>query len=214
MGTINRGILGGFRKKTGTVVGACWRKLDVIRALPRKSGKAPTALQVEQQQKFRLVTTFLNRFKELIDAGFYDPGEVKTPMNLAVNYHLKEAVTGTVDHFVIDPAKVAFSRGYLARSLDQEVQIDPGSTTQLVVRWSMETEGDSSPDDRVSFLVYNKSQHRFIRVVNGATRADGTCSIQIPQAFSGEVYVYMNFSSRTYKAKKSDSILVSNLILN
>jgi hypothetical protein len=52
MGIIRQGILGGFRKKTGSVVGAYWRKLDVIRGLPRKSSKPPTIAQLNQQLKF------------------------------------------------------------------------------------------------------------------------------------------------------------------
>ncbi|RZK61166.1 MAG: hypothetical protein EOO95_16865, partial [Pedobacter sp.] len=67
MGLIKQGILGGFRKKTGTVVGAYWRKLDVIRALPRNSGKGATQLQINQQLKFGLVTSFLSNISGLID---------------------------------------------------------------------------------------------------------------------------------------------------
>jgi hypothetical protein len=36
MGTFNKGILGGFSGKVGTVVGFNWRGLDVMRSLPKK----------------------------------------------------------------------------------------------------------------------------------------------------------------------------------
>ncbi|MGF1925184.1 MAG: DUF6266 family protein, partial [Bacteroidia bacterium] len=110
MGTIKLGILGGFRKKTGTVVGSYWRKLDVIKALPRSSGKAPTQLQIEQQQKFALVTGFLGEFSELIDTGYKADGSF-TPMNMAVAYHLKEAVTGNSPFYAIDLTKFKYSQG-------------------------------------------------------------------------------------------------------
>jgi len=37
MGTYNKGILGAFYGKVGTVVGSTWRGKDVMRSLPRKS---------------------------------------------------------------------------------------------------------------------------------------------------------------------------------
>lgn len=37
MATLNKGILGGFSGKVGTVVGANWRGLDIIRSRPKIS---------------------------------------------------------------------------------------------------------------------------------------------------------------------------------
>ena len=54
MGIIKGGILGGFSNKTGAVIGAYWRTLNVMRGLPRKSSKAATQLQLDQQAKFTL----------------------------------------------------------------------------------------------------------------------------------------------------------------
>ncbi|HEX3025140.1 MAG TPA: DUF6266 family protein [Chitinophagaceae bacterium] len=51
MGTINKGILGGFSGKVGTVIGATWKGIDYMRS---KSSKKPgnfSDAQLEQQAK-------------------------------------------------------------------------------------------------------------------------------------------------------------------
>jgi len=74
MGIINHGILGGFRKKVGPVVGTHWRSLAVIKALPRVGGKARSTLQLDQQLKFGMVSRFLSRISPLVDIGFHEQG--------------------------------------------------------------------------------------------------------------------------------------------
>lgn len=59
MATLNKGILGGFSGKVGTVVGANWRGLDIIRSRPKISKRNPTEKQLEQQMKFKLAISFL-----------------------------------------------------------------------------------------------------------------------------------------------------------
>jgi hypothetical protein len=69
MGILRQGVLGGFRKKTGTVVGASHRGQDIIRGLPRISKKAPSKGQLDQRTKYGLVKKFLNRISH--------PGKLK-----------------------------------------------------------------------------------------------------------------------------------------
>jgi len=70
MAEIKRGILGGVSGKVGTVVGANWRGKNIIRAIPRKSGKKPSPLQVEQRSKFKLMSNFLQPFNALFSRYF------------------------------------------------------------------------------------------------------------------------------------------------
>ena len=60
MGTYNKGILGPFSGKVGTVVGANWRGKDVMRSLPKKTDRTPTQTQLLQREKFTAVSNFLN----------------------------------------------------------------------------------------------------------------------------------------------------------
>ncbi len=62
MGTIQTGILGGFNGTVGTVVGANWKGISVMRA--RQKGRKTTfsPAQLQQQARFALMINFLNAF--------------------------------------------------------------------------------------------------------------------------------------------------------
>ncbi len=65
-----KGILGAFSGKVGTVIGACWKGIDYMRSLPKKSTKPPTQLQLDARYQFNLVTGFLRPISGLIKKGF------------------------------------------------------------------------------------------------------------------------------------------------
>lgn len=207
MGLIKLGILGGFRKKTGTVVGAYWRRLDTIRALPRSSGKAPTQAQLNQQIKFRLVTAFLSNISPLIDVGFKTANSVSTPMNLAVAYHLKEAITGVEPAFELDLSKLKFSQGKLELPLEITAVAATGSIMQI--SW-LHTEIDDKfldATDMINLLAYNAVKKKFVRVALAAYRSDEGYAFQLPANFAGDVvHVYAAFSSVKKKLLYSHTI--------
>jgi len=206
MGLIKLGILGGFRKKTGTVVGAYWRRLDTIRAMPRSSGKAPTQLQINQQIKFALVTSFLSNISPLIDVGFKVAGSILTPMNLAVAYHLKEAITGTEPNFELDLSKVKFSDGRLDLPLEMTVVAVAGAVMEI--SWPYTETDDKFIDgtDMLSLLAYNATKQKFVRASLVAARSATTYSFQLPANFTGDqVHIYGAFSSVRKKLLNSNS---------
>lgn len=207
MGLIKQGILGGFRKKTGTVVGAFWRSLDVIRALPRSSGKAPTQLQLEQQQKFGLVTAFLSNISELVDAGFKSSGPA-TAMNRAVAYHLKMAVTGTYPGYFLDMPKFKYSIGKL--ELPQNVTATAVAESKVRLEWDGITDVGKfiSPTDTLTVVAYSVERQKFVKAAAITTRGTGMYEMEMPSSFVGdEVHVYISFSSTTSK-RNSDSLFV------
>lgn len=209
MGLIRQGILGGFRKKTGTVVGAFWRKLDVIRALPRSSGKAPTQAQLNQQMKFGLVTGFLSNMSSLLDEGFKVANSISTPMNLAVSYHLKEAITGVEPNFEIDFAKVKFSNGKL--DLPMEILVNAIAGGSIELTWPHTEEDDKFIDgtDLLNVLVYNPVKQKFVKLKTAVTRSLMTFVVALPSNFVGdEVHVYASFGSVRQKLLQSNSLYV------
>lgn len=215
MGLIKQGILGGFRKKTGTVVGAYWRRLDVIRALPRSSGKAPTQAQINQQFKFGLVTAFLSNISGLIDEGFKVPGSLLTPMNLAVSYHLKEAITGIEPDFELDLPKVRFSLGKLEMPMDIGVLAGPGCTLDFT--WTHTEEDDRFIDgtDVLTVMVYNPLRQKFVKIKTTSPRSAMAYTAQLPANFVGdEVYVYVGFSSLKKKLLHTNSAYLGSAVLS
>jgi len=207
MGLIKQGILGGFRKKTGTVVGAYWRKLDTIRALPRSSGKAPTQPQLNQQFKFKLVTEFLSNMSPLIDVGFKAADGTLTAMNLAVAYHLREAITGTEPVFELDLSKVKFSEG----RLDVPIDFTATAVAPALVNfnWSHTETDDKYVDatDILSVMAYNATKKKFVRASMIAERSAKSFSFTLPANYVGdEVHLYAAFTSARRKLMNSDTI--------
>jgi len=196
MGIIRGGILGGFRKKAGAVIGSYWRSLDVIKGLPRISGKAATAAQLDQRAKFGLGTNFLSYVKDLIEIGYKVLSDVETPMNVAVSYHIKEAITGVSPNFVMDYPKVMFSQGKL--KLPWTIEMETIVPAEIGISWI-----DSGDDglfkeatDRLTVMVYNPAKDDFVTVKNVAARSVETYTLHVPIEYSGDnVHVYVSFNS-------------------
>lgn len=92
MATFNKGILGGFSGKVGTVVGANWRGKDIMRSLPKPSQKEPTEKQLLQQARFKLAVAFLQPLKTILSEYFGSRSGVKSRVNLATSYTINEAI--------------------------------------------------------------------------------------------------------------------------
>ena len=215
MGLIKQGILGGFRKKTGTVVGAYWRRLDVIRALPRSNGKAPTQKQLNQQVKFGIVTAFLSNISGLIDEGFRVANSSQTPMNLAVGYHLKEAITGIEPNFELDLSKVKFSVGKLELPFEIDVVAGPGGTIDFT--WPHTEEDDRYIDatDVLLLMIYNPIKQKFVKIKTTTSRSAMNYSALLPSNFVGdEVHVYVGFGSVKKKMLFSDSAYLGAVVVS
>ncbi len=52
MGTIRKGILGGFHGTVGTVVGSFWNGINVMRSLPETTNTDFSATQLAAQARF------------------------------------------------------------------------------------------------------------------------------------------------------------------
>lgn len=53
MGTIKRGILGGFKNKVGSVIGSSWKGIDTMRSMPLSVANPKTAKQIKVRSNFK-----------------------------------------------------------------------------------------------------------------------------------------------------------------
>ncbi len=53
MGTIKRGILGGFKNKVGSVIGSSWKGIDTMRSMPLSVANPRTTKQVKVRGNFK-----------------------------------------------------------------------------------------------------------------------------------------------------------------
>ncbi|MES2826709.1 MAG: DUF6266 family protein [Bacteroidota bacterium] len=196
MGIIRGGILGGFRNKAGSVIGSYWRRLDIIKGLPRISGKAPTQKQLDQRAKFGMVTGFCSWIGDLIDVGYKGLSNIDTPMNVAVSYHLKEAVTGVSPNFTLNYSKIAFSQGKLV--LPRDLAVVSTTAAELDFTWNDFGSDGKYQDgsDMLSILVFHPVLFEFVPVTKVVARSTETYTMSVPAEFSGDqVHVYAAFSS-------------------
>ena len=64
MGKIKQGILGGFRGKVGTVIGASWNGISYMRGLAQSHKNPKTAAQTKQRGFFREVLDIASQFSD------------------------------------------------------------------------------------------------------------------------------------------------------
>lgn len=210
MATYKQGILGGFSGRIGNVVGTFWKGRQVMRIRAASVNDANTPRQQEQRMRFKLVNSFLSANKELIDWGFGAYDRTMTPMNAAVSYNIRTAVSGTFPALTIDPSTVMISRGTLAG-------FDDGVITSTVAHTIDFDWLDNTPDsnafgtDNLMVSVVDNASREVIQIPMAAKRADEELSLTLPPAWSGRtVTVYTFFVSESGSTNVSDASQVSN----
>jgi len=160
MAKLPKGILGGISGLVGTVVGATFRTLDIIRSRPKKSSKPPVQKQINQRTKFGLVTEIISRIKVFIDEGFTPKSKYLSPVNTAVQYNLNNAVKGVSPTFEIDFPKMLISNGKMVGVVDATVKAV--AERNVTVSWSTDDRDFAEIDkpvrakDSARLLLYNE----------------------------------------------------------
>ena len=212
MGTIQKGILGGFSGKVGTVVGANWRGQDVMRSLPKKSDRAATEEQLIIRERFKLVTRFLAPIRPILALYFGQPQGYKSRRNLATSYHLTDAVIGVMPNLTIDYPKVIITKGELL--LGENLAATAGANARIDVSWQDNSgEGLAKADDQLLAVVYNPDRDRFHTLMAGAARDEGTFRVELPPTWAAEtVHCWLSFASAEGK-KVANSVYMGELNL-
>lgn len=113
MARYKNGALGPFSGKVGNIVGSYWKGRFLMRAAPDVSQVVPTPARLMQQQKFAMMSKYLNPLKRIINIGFAHDAELRhvTPRNVAMSVNMANAFNwnGTAWEIVYD--SVQLSRG-------------------------------------------------------------------------------------------------------
>lgn len=107
------GPLGPFSGKVGNVVGSYWKGRFLLRAVPDVSQVVPTRARLMQQQKFAIMSKYLNLLKGVINIGFRHDAELRkiTPRNVAMSVNMKKAMNWNGSNWEIVYDDVQLSRG-------------------------------------------------------------------------------------------------------
>ncbi|MDZ7681624.1 MAG: DUF6266 family protein [Fodinibius sp.] len=133
MAKFSKGILGGFSGQVGNVVGGSWKGIDYMRSKPNNVKDPKTEAQLAQRQKFAMVTSFLKKTKPVVNAGFKTKTKRMTPVNSAMSYNLKNAISGDYPNQQIDFTSIMVARGDLMPG--QDANAESNTPNQISFSW-------------------------------------------------------------------------------
>jgi hypothetical protein len=194
MGTIKKGILGGFSGKVGTVVGASWKGIAYMRSLPQHVKNPRTEGQVSQRTKFALVLSLLKPMTTFLRTGWKLYAHKQSPFNAATSYTLANAIIGTYPDYEIDPSKVLVSRGSLTPAANASAATIGGS---IEFSWDDNSGvGSAKQTDKALIAIVNAAKGEAITDTAGAERTAGSQTVALPTDWDGDtVEVYLGFVS-------------------
>ena len=200
MGTYNKGILGPFSGKVGTVVGANWRGKDVMRSLPKKTDRTPTETQLLQREKFTAVSNFLTPISNVVSLYYGSGSGELTRRNQAMSYHMKEAVTYVNPNFEILFDKVQISKGDLL-GIQNPTASSPAAG-EIKFNWEDNSgQGSAKNTDQLIVVLYSPLEDIYYTNGNAATRDAARVTLTLPTYFAGlEVQAWITFASATGKS--------------
>lgn len=209
MATYEKGILGAFTGKVGTVVGANWRGKNIMRSRPRKSNRLPTEIQLLQRERFATVTKFLTPIRGIYNHYYGHRSGVRSSFNQAVSYHIKEAVELVDDTFKIIYDKVMISKGDLHGIYNPSAGAVEGG--KIEITWEDNSgQGLALPTDALLVVVYSEELNMFEVFEDAATRAAKEVTLTTTPYFAGlKVHCWVTFVSNERKLSASSSYLGS-----
>ena len=184
MGTIKKGILGGFSGTVGTVVGGNWTGIDYMRSKGNRRPGNFSAAQLEQQAKFGLMMKFLRTFGSLLSITFNDFANGITGPNAALAYNIRNAITGVYPAFTINYSLVMLSRGSLQNASAPAAVA--GTAGKINFSWTDNSgTGTAMATDQAILFVYCPATGQTVYINNGAARNTAAQVLDVP-GFSGK----------------------------
>lgn len=206
MGTIKKGILGGFSGKVGTVIGSYWKGQSVMRSLPQSYNDAASPGQLTQRMRFSLSVKFLRPLLGVIREGYKSQSVRMSEWDVALRQVLLNCCEGTYPNVTLDAEKVLLAEGPLAPAGSVVISQSNGKAEFSWDESSMF--GNASPDDCAVIVVYQQESGEAVYTLKGAERSTLTDSLALPTQWSGmSVVCYMGFASANGKVMSNCSFV-------
>ena len=194
MGTINKGILGGFSGKVGTVVGGNWKGIDYMRSRSGKRLNNPSAAQQEQQARFGMMIKFLRTFGSLLSITFHDFANGVTGPNAALSYNLRNAITGVFPALSIDYSMVLLGRGNLQNAAAPAAAA--GTAGKVNFSWTDNSgAGTAQSTDMAVLIAYCPATGQSVYQTNAASRAAASAVLDVTGLSGKTVQTWISFIS-------------------
>lgn len=207
MASYEKGILGPFNGSVGAVVGTSWRGKNVMRSRPRKITTAPTESQLLQREKFALVTRFLTPIRDLLILYFGQSSGARSRYNMAISYHIQDAVQQTGHFFAILYNKVLITKGELQGM--QGGMATPETGNQIQLTWADNSgQAMAMPGDSLLVVIYAPAAKAFQVFDNVAKREDMAATLAVPDYLANQaVHCWATFKNDSRKLVASSSYM-------
>lgn len=206
------GLDGKITGKVGSVVFSSWKGIPYAKS-QQIAYTSNTPAQQLQRKKFKLAVRFINDIKPMIDAGFKWDLDQKTPINSAISYTLKRAMTGGLEDLAIDYPKALVARGDLLPAEEAQMQVTgPG---ELTFSWSNGPDIDPKrATDKALLLVYCPASGQAFFCVDGSVRRDGQSYIMdLPVGYAGRTLeTWLAFATESGE-EASDSMYLGQVVV-
>ncbi len=182
MATYNDGPLGGFSGKLGPVVGSTWRDLKILRSLPSKSEKPPSAAQLLQRLKMAVTMEFLTPIRPLLKVTFRKNLKDKGGFDTAKSYFMKEALVASESGWEVVYEKALMSSGDLRGLTSPSISIEADELIHL--QWTNDSgQAMANVTDKLLVVLYLPTLNQFEIFEDVAKRQDGTAVIPYPSYY-------------------------------
>ena len=189
------GLFGKLSGKIGDVVFSSWKGIPYVKSKP-SGNSSNTKAQQNQRSKFKIVISFINDIKPVINAGFKWNIDRMTEMNSATSYIMKNAVKGEKPELEIDYPSVLVARGTLPGP--QEAAVSAEEENVLRFSWSFDTNlGIQRGNDHVLALAYHPEQEQGVWVADGSIlRKEEQLELRLPNNWAiTEIAPYLAFAT-------------------
>jgi hypothetical protein len=196
MARLSSGILGPIHGKLGAIVGAVWKQTAYVRTMPKekKTGFRATPAQIACREKFKFVQQWLVPFYAYVTIGFRNFAKDKTEINAAFSAIYRNAIVGVYPDLSIDYGKVVLTKGNLPGLFATQAML--AQPDLLKLNWKRNHNDDSSTDDQVMLIVYNRELKIVDGFIGGCNRANLQCSLTLnPKLIGKSLDVYVSVVS-------------------
>jgi hypothetical protein len=209
MGTIKRGVLGGFSGKVANVVGGSWKGIATMRSLPLSVANPRTAGQVQQRGKLALLVLI----SKALLVGIIKPLNDRFATRMSgYNRWVQMNIAAVNDNGTLNRMAFKISEGALENTTYTPVTPSEGDTT-VQIDWNDNSgTGSALGSDLFYAAVYNSTQDKWYIDQNGLNRQATSATIDVDQLTEGDqISFYMTFLSEDGK-KVATSVHYSRVV--
>jgi hypothetical protein len=195
MGRIQKGILGGVSGKVGTVIGSNWNGVEYLRSLPRiRKNAAISEKQEKQRARFAFAAAFIMPLAGLVNITFRDFAKRMAGVNAALQYTLKNVVTGNYPAFAFDFTRSIVAKGPLPNGSAPTCSSTVADT--LAFDW-IDNSGNANATatDKAIMVAYCEENKQAVYQTYGPDRSVAGANLVLSGMSGKTVHTWLSFIS-------------------